>query len=116
LGTGHYYERSPKKRFTDNIICTLHNTVADKKITLLGWAFKKETNDTRESAAIYVADHLLNEKVGIAIYDPKVTEEQMNNDLTYLQTRTEMNNTKWVPGSLQSLQRCSCYRYSNGIG
>src|SRR5690554_6458973 len=48
-----------KKRFADNIVSTLYNTVSGKKIAFLGWAFKKDTNDTRESAAIYVADALM---------------------------------------------------------
>ena len=39
---------------------------------MLGWAFKKDTNDTRESASIYVADYLLNEQAEIVVYDPKV--------------------------------------------
>ena len=51
-----------KQRFSDNIVSTLYNTVSGKKITFLGWAFKKDTNDTRESAAIKVADNLLNEQ------------------------------------------------------
>jgi UDPglucose 6-dehydrogenase len=51
-----------KRRFAHNIISTLFNTVSGKKIAFLGWAFKKDTNDTRESAAIYVADELLNEQ------------------------------------------------------
>src|SRR5690606_23473641 len=51
-----------KTRFAHNIIRTLYNTVSGKKIAFLGWAFKKDTNDTRESAAIYVADILLNEQ------------------------------------------------------
>jgi UDPglucose 6-dehydrogenase len=37
------------------------------------WAFKKDTNDTRESAAIYIADDLVNEHAQIAVYDPKVS-------------------------------------------
>lgn len=81
-----------KKRFADNIVRTLYNSVSGKKIAFLGWAFKKDTNDTRESSAIYVADHLLSEKAEIAVYDPKVKEEQMVNDLNYLQTRTEKEN------------------------
>ena len=43
-----------KRRFNKNIVSTLFNTVTGKRIALLGWAFKKDTNDTRESAAIYV--------------------------------------------------------------
>jgi len=83
-----------KKRFASNIVKTLYNTVADKKITFLGWAFKKDTNDTRESAAIYVADKLLSEQANISIFDPKVSEKQVLFDLNYLESRsTEKNNT-----------------------
>ncbi len=85
-----------KKRFAENIVKTLFNTVSGKKIAFLGWAFKKDTNDTRESAAIYVADYLLNEQAEIVIYDPKVTEEQIYADLDYLGTRSEEENRKLV--------------------
>jgi len=81
-----------KNRFSKNIVRTLYNTVAAKKITLLGWAFKKDTNDTRESAAIYIADNLINEQASIAVYDPKVEKEQILNDLNYLETRPEGEN------------------------
>ena len=73
-----------KHRFARKIVKTLYNTVADKKIAFLGWAFKKDTNDTRESAAIYVAEKLLQEKANISIYDPKVTAQQIIADLEYL--------------------------------
>ncbi|GGW83536.1 nucleotide sugar dehydrogenase [Salegentibacter mishustinae] len=85
-----------KRRFAANIVKTLFNTVSGKKIALLGWAFKKDTNDTRESAAIYVADYLLNEQAEIVVYDPKVTEEQIYADLDYLGTRTELENRQLV--------------------
>ena len=83
-----------KRRFAKNIINTLYNTVSGKKISFLGWAFKKDTNDTRESAAIYVADDLLSEQAYIAVYDPKVEEEQVYADLNYLETRSEADNKK----------------------
>ena len=70
-----------KHRFADNIIQTLYNTVSGKKIAFLGWAFKKDTNDTRESAAIYVAKELLDDLAEVHVYDPKVSEEQIINDL-----------------------------------
>jgi UDPglucose 6-dehydrogenase len=73
-----------KKRFSALIITSLFNTVSGKKITLLGWAFKKDTNDTRESAAIYIADHLIENQAEIHVYDPKVSEEQIKNDMQYL--------------------------------
>ncbi|MUP39633.1 UDP-glucose 6-dehydrogenase [Labilibaculum euxinus] len=70
-----------KHRFAKNIIDSLFNTVSGKKIAFLGWAFKKDTNDTRESAAIYVADELLQDRAEIHIYDPKVSKEQIFADL-----------------------------------
>lgn len=73
-----------KHRFAKQIIDTLFNTVSGKKIAFLGWAFKKDTNDTRESAAIYVAHELLQDKAEIHIYDPKVTKEQIDKDLELL--------------------------------
>ena len=73
-----------KHRFARKIITTLFNTVNGKKISFLGWAFKKDTNDTRESAAIYVADHLLEDGANIHIYDPKVSESKIKADLSYL--------------------------------
>ena len=81
-----------KRRFSNKIVQTLYNTVADKKIAFLGWAFKKDTNDTRESAAIYVADELINEQAKIAVYDPKVSGEKVLADLNYLETRTAEKN------------------------
>lgn len=85
-----------KRRFSDNLIKTLYNTVSGKKIAMLGWAFKKDTNDTRESAAIYVADHLLNEQANIAVYDPQVSEQKVLNDINYLNTRTEEENAEGI--------------------
>lgn len=70
-----------KHRFGRRIIATLFNTVADKKIAVLGFAFKKDTNDTRESAAIYVCGDLLEEQANVAIYDPKVSESRIREDL-----------------------------------
>lgn len=85
-----------KRRFSNKIVQTLYNTVADKKITFLGWAFKKDTNDTRESAAIYVADDLINEQARISVYDPKVSRTKMLSDLNYLETRLVDENTNAV--------------------
>ena len=85
-----------KRRFSNKIVQTLYNTVADKKIAFLGWAFKKDTNDTRESAAIYVADDLINEQAKISVYDPKVSRPKMLNDLDYLGTRSVEENSASV--------------------
>ena len=93
-----------RERFVKNMIKTMYNTVSSKTIAFLGWAFKKDTNDTRESAAIYVADMLIEEQANINVYDPKVSEEQMLNDLDYLNTRSEEQNKK----HLQSKLFCHC--------
>lgn len=85
-----------KKRFSNKIVQTLYNTVADKKIAFLGWAFKKDTNDTRESAAIYVANDLINEQAQIAVFDPKVSRKKILNDLDYLETRSSEQNAKAI--------------------
>ncbi len=85
-----------KSRFANHIIQTLYNTVSGKKITFYGWAFKKDTNDTRESAAIYVADALIEEQAEIYVYDPKVSKVQMLTDLNRLGTRTEEENERYL--------------------
>jgi UDPglucose 6-dehydrogenase len=81
-----------KYRFADAILDALNNTLSDKKITFLGWAFKKDTNDSRESAAIYIADRLMEDKGEIHVYDPKVSKQRMLDDLNYLNTRPQEEN------------------------
>lgn len=95
-----------KNRFARKVVKTLYNTVAGKKIAFLGWAFKKDTNDTRESAAIYVADTLINEQAEITIYDPKVSEKQMLSDLNYLQSRSEEENQKAIQTTSNAYEAC----------
>jgi UDPglucose 6-dehydrogenase len=95
-----------KRRFARNIVQTLYNTVNGKKIAFLGWAFKKDTNDTRESAAIYVADELLDERASIAVYDPKVKPQQIQFDLNYLGTRTEADNAELVHSHTNAYDAC----------
>ncbi len=70
----------------------MFNTVNGKKIAFLGLAFKKNTNDTRESAAIYVADHLLEEQAQISVFDWEVQEHQICRDLNYVNTRSGQDN------------------------
>jgi UDPglucose 6-dehydrogenase len=95
-----------KNRFAKNIITTLYNTISGKKIAFLGWAFKKDTNDTRESAAIYVADYLLNEEATIAVFDPKVAENKILADLDYLESRKPELNRKGVVAFTDSYEAC----------
>ena len=69
-----------KHRFSAKIVRTLFNTVADKRIAVLGFAFKKDTNDTRESAAINVVRDLLAEHANVVVYDPKVPPAEILSD------------------------------------
>ncbi len=70
-----------KSRFVEKIVRTLFNTVNGKRIAILGFAFKKDTNDTRESPAIQVCRDLLREHAHVAIYDPRVDRATIHQDL-----------------------------------
>jgi len=70
-----------KSRFTKQIVGTLFNTVNGKRIAVLGFAFKKDTNDTRESPAISVVRGLLEENASVVVYDPKVPAEEICRDV-----------------------------------
>ncbi len=70
-----------KRRFANRIVRSLFNSVADKKIAVLGFAFKKDTNDTRESAAISVCRDLLAEQARVVVYDPKVPADEIRTDV-----------------------------------
>jgi len=79
----HYWEQVirmndwQKRRFSSAIVSSLFNTVSGKRIAIFGFAFKKDTNDTRESPAIQVCRDLVEEQAQIAVYDPKVTRQQV---------------------------------------
>ncbi|MCJ1382451.1 UDP-glucose 6-dehydrogenase 1 [Xylographa soralifera] len=70
-----------KLRFTKRIISCLYHNLAGKKLAVLGFAFKKNTSDTRESPAITLVKNFVSEKAHVAIYDPKVEEEQIWKEL-----------------------------------
>ena len=73
------YQRS---RFAKLIVNRLFQTVTGKRIAIFGFAFKKNTGDTRESSSIYIVKHLSDEEAHLIIYDPQVTREQIIMDLT----------------------------------
>jgi len=70
-----------KRRFATQMVNAMFNTVSGKKISILGYAFKKDTGDTRETPAIDVCKFLIDEKAKLAIFDPKVEREQIYSDL-----------------------------------
>ncbi len=61
-----------KQRFVERIIDAMFNTISGKKIAVLGFAFKKDTGDTRETPALDVCKGLLGDNARLSIYDPKV--------------------------------------------
>jgi UDPglucose 6-dehydrogenase len=61
-------------RFVRTMIREMFNTIVGKRIALLGFAFKADTSDTRESPAIYIARKLLEERAQVAITDPKALD------------------------------------------
>lgn len=73
--------RLQRRRFTARVMQSLFNTAAGKRIAIFGFAFKKDTNDTRESAAIYICNDLLMEQANLSIYDPKVAYRDIAKDL-----------------------------------
>jgi len=70
-----------KHRFASRIVSTLYNSAADKRIAVLGFAFKKDTNDTRETAAICVCRDLLAEQAQVVVHDPRVSEKQIRDEV-----------------------------------
>jgi UDPglucose 6-dehydrogenase len=72
-----------KDRFAQKIIDHFGGNLTGKKITILGWAFKANTNDSRESPAIYVAEKLYKAGANLQIYDPMASKESINRDINY---------------------------------
>ncbi|KAJ8029587.1 UDP-glucose 6-dehydrogenase [Holothuria leucospilota] len=72
-----------KRRFASKVVNCLFNTVTDKKIAILGFAFKKDTGDTRESPSIYICKYLMEEGANLKIYDPKVEKQQILMELNH---------------------------------
>ena len=72
-----------KDRFAQKIIDHFGGDITGKKITILGWAFKANTNDSRESPAIYVAEKLFKAGAILEIYDPMVSKESIFSDIDF---------------------------------
>ena len=64
------------------MVSSMFKTVLGKKIAILGFAFKKDTGDTKETPAINVCKGLLGDNAILSIYDPQVNEEQIQRDLS----------------------------------
>jgi UDPglucose 6-dehydrogenase len=72
-----------KERFAQKIIDHFSGNLSGKTIAILGWAFKANTNDSRESASILVAEKLYNAGAILEVFDPKVTSKTIKNDINH---------------------------------
>lgn len=72
-----------KKRFSEKVVAKMFNTVTGKKICVLGYAFKKDTGDVRETPSMFVVRDLLQEQAKIHVYDPEVKREDMWTEMDY---------------------------------
>jgi len=70
-----------RERFVNILVEHLGKSLSSKRIAILGWAFKKDTNDSRESSSIYVSEMLLDKGANLTIYDPRVSKEKILSDL-----------------------------------
>ena len=81
-----------KDRISKLIVNSLFGTVAEKKLAVLGFAFKANTNDTRNSACIKICKDLIEEGAFLSIYDPKVVKDQIERDLGILHSEEFLDN------------------------
>ena len=72
-----------KLRISKLVVNKLFDNISEKKISILGFAFKANTNDTRNSPCIDICNELLEEGANLSIYDPKVEREKIYLDLNF---------------------------------
>ncbi len=87
-----------QKRISSLIVEKLFGTLSGKKISVLGFSFKANTNDTRESPSIKICKELLEEGAILAIYDPRVSKKQIETDLErkeFANPNDEKNEGSW---------------------
>jgi UDPglucose 6-dehydrogenase len=90
-----------KHRFSARIVRDLFSTVTGKQIAVLGFAFKKDTNDTRETAAIAVCRDLLQEGARVVVFDPRVPEDQIRSEVLGSETNANFAVVKSAPEACQ---------------
>ena len=86
-----------KKRISSLVVQKLFGTVTNKKIVMLGFSFKSNTNDTRESPAIEIAKDLIENGANILINDPKVSKLQISSELKVCELeKDKISNGNWT--------------------
>ena len=83
--------RHQRNRFAGKIFSLINKKSLNRNVSIFGWAFKKNTNDSRESAAIYVANNLIKSNIYLNVYDPKVKNTQIFSDINYINGNDEKN-------------------------
>ena len=84
-----------KKRFAQKVIDYFNGDLTGIRIAILGWAFKANTNDSRESASIKVSEILYKSGASITIYDPMVQKRSIVNDIESLwDTKVKLNDKR----------------------
>jgi UDPglucose 6-dehydrogenase len=92
-----------KDRFAQKIIDHFGVDLTGKKIVILGWAFKANTNDSRESAAIYIAEELFKAGAILEIFDPMISEESIFSDIDFYWDESKIKDLKARISVLDSL-------------
>lgn len=98
-----------KSRFTKKMVERMFNTATGKKIAILGFAFKKDTGDTRETASAFVCRDLMQERAKLHVYDPQVKREQMLVEFDYtlnVNDKTEPDLDKLITTSPSAFDAC----------
>lgn len=105
-----------KRRFSAMVVSRMFNTITDKKIAIFGFAFKKDTGDTRETASAFVCRDLLDERAKLEVYDPQVSREVMLQEMDYT---LKVNNTTYpnmlATNLITAADPYSCAAGSHGI-
>ncbi|RPG18024.1 MAG: nucleotide sugar dehydrogenase [Pelagibacteraceae bacterium TMED124] len=108
-----------QNRISELIVKKLSGTVSGKKIVVLGFAFKANTNDTRESAAIQICKDLIEEGAKILIHDPKVNEMQIEKDLNmkkYERVQNEQEQKLFInKGSWKFSEHLNIFDDAHGV-
>jgi len=91
-----------RNRLSNKIIEGLSNK-SNYKVGILGWAFKADTNDSRESSSIYISKKLIDNGINLNIYDPMVKKERIYSDLNAISEKQVDKETVKVFSSLKDV-------------
>jgi len=83
-----------KKRFSAKMVSKMFNTVTGKKLSIFGYAFKKDTGDVRETPSMFIVRDLVQEGAKVFVYDPQVSREDMFIEMAYTCNVTKENTPR----------------------